>query len=694
VQLKILLLMLPVALFPVAVRAQDTPAATTVVVTAPKAGIVKKIDKTVYTPGDAPKAANGTAQDVLQSTSGVSVTAEGALSVKGNANVTVFIDGRPSAVMSGDTRAVALQTMAGSDIASVEVITNPSAAYSANGGAIINIVLKPNRKPGAHMNIRGSASDQGLWTGNAAADHSHGKLSLHASAGLRHDASLKLRGSDLDWHDPVVGAAGEAVVSSRVFIRRVTENAALGADYDLDEASRLSVEATWHFRHSRPLFDEQHEDYASGRLADIYHRISNGPNQQSDDSFTLSYSREAPDAALKAALQHSDTFTLVDKSFVDVAVFPPAPDRFAHISGKTGHRLDEASVDYARPFSDRARLGIGLDLRRDIDGIGNSFAHLDRPDGTAAIDPLATNRYRAQTTQAAVYMTGQVNWGTRWEALAGLRLEALRVRLGNDGQAPVGGPHYATLDPSLHVKYRLDAERSLSLSYRQSLERPDAGDLDPRITYVDAQNRSSGNPDLKPQGLKSLEVEFDDDRANLSRGIGLFYRRSTGTVVDSRVFTAGNILLTSKQNGGDGVSAGLTASAEWKPVTGLRLTSDGSLYAIRLETADLGGNVVQRAVSYRANFGFDYRRGADDFALDAHLQGPAFTPERRQSASHTVNFAWQRTLTRRLSLTLNANDLLDGSKQSFVLHPATFDQRGFNHFVVRRIYLGLVYRLD
>lgn len=58
---------------------------------------------------------------------------------------------------------MALQTMSGADIASIEVITYPSAAHNANGGAILNIVLKRNRKPGAHAQIRGSAKYQGLW---------------------------------------------------------------------------------------------------------------------------------------------------------------------------------------------------------------------------------------------------------------------------------------------------------------------------------------------------------------------------------------------------------------------------------------------------------------------------------------------------------------------------------------------------
>ncbi len=691
----LLLLTVPVWALASAARAQDTttPAdpATTVVVTAAKPDIVKTIDKTVYTPGNSPKAANGTAQDVLQSTPGVSVSADGALSVKGNGNVTVLIDGHPSAEMSGATRAVALQTMAGSDIASVEVITNPSAAYNANGGAIINIVLKSDRKPGGHLTLRGSMSDQGLWNTTATADYTAGPLSLHASLSLRHDASLKLRASDIDWHNPMTGETGETIATSRVFIHRLVENTALSADYNLDDKSTLSAEATWHYRHSRPYFDEFHEDYDDGALGDIYHRISDGPNQQADDHFGLSYSRQDNDALLKASLQHSDTFSLVDKSYANVPVFPPGDTTYAHISGKTMHRLDEATLDYTKPLNTTLELGFGLDLRHDLDGIGNYYATIDPATGAAIVDAEATNRYRADTSQEAAYATAQVTAGP-WETLAGLRLEALTMRLSDSGAPAMEGPRYVTLDPSLHVKYTLDDTQNLTLSYRQSLERPDPGDLDPRLTYVDAQNLASGNPLLKPQGVKSLELGFDDDTKGLDRSFGLFYRQSTQTVVDSRTFTADDVLLTSKQNGGQGVSAGATASVEWKPSADFHINSDASLYSIHLVTPDLDGPVTQDAVSYQVNLGLDWHHGADDFSFDGHVQGPSISPERRQSASNTLNLAWQRQLSKKLSVTLNVNDMLDGSKQSFIVRTATFAQRGYNHFDVRRIFIGFVYK--
>ena len=660
--------------------------------------MTKKLDKTVYSTVNNAKAESGTAQDVLQSTPTVSVSPDGDIAIKGNHNVTVMINGKPSAVMSGENRAVALQTMSGSDIASVEVITNPSAAYNANGGAIINIVLKKNRKPGGHMAMRANASDQGLWNANLSGDYSKNKLSVHGSIGLRRDGTLKFRRSDVHWRDPSTGTFGENLSSSDVFIRRMTQNASAGLDYDLSDADSLSASATYNFRRSRPYFDELDQNYASGILTDAYHHISIGPNQQMDDSFNLSYNRQTDDTVLKAALQHGDTINLVDKSFVNAFVFPIQPPDYARVANKAGRRLDEASLDYARPMLKAGQLGLGLDFQRDANIIGNHFGSLDPGTGAETVDPAITHRYQVVVTQTAAYITGQFVWADHWEALIGARFETLSTRLdaeavGSGLLVPTNSADYHSLNPSLHLKYTVSAHRSVTLSYRQSLQRPDPRDLNPYIAYGDAQNRYTGNPDLKPQGVKSLELTYDEDRDGFSQGLSAFYRQSRDTVVDVRTFTAGNILLTSKQNAGSGTSAGLSESIDWKASESLHLTADASLYHVILDSLDLTGPVRQSGLSYSANLSLAYSSGANDMTFDVHANGPGIVPQGKTSATSALNITWTRRLTTRLSFNLSASDVLDGAKQDYSTTTSTFVQRGYNHFVAQRVYLGLVYKI-
>jgi outer membrane receptor protein involved in Fe transport len=641
-------------------RAEDPPAPT-VTVTARKEAVVRKIDKTVHDVSNAPRAANGSAQDVLQATPELAVTADGQIAVRGNTQVTVLVDGKPTALLSGSSedRAVALQTMSGADIASVEVITNPSAARNANGGAIVNIVLKRNRKPGAHAQVQGSATDQALWNAGASGDVTRGRLSVHANVAHRHDGTRKVRRSAVDWHDPLTGRAGQTVQSSEVFVRRVVDSAALGIDYALGDSDSIGMTARHSGRRSRPLFDVLGEEReAAGET--IHHRISYGPNEQSDDSASLSYSHQRNGSALKASIQHSTTDALVDKSYRDVFVVPARATAYSRGAGRTARRLDQATVDWTR-----GQWGLGLDIQHKSDSIGNVQAAVDPATGAETPDRNTTNAYTVTTTSAAAYVTDRIVIG-KWEALLGGRAERIA--------------RWRAFDPSLHVKYGLQGDTDLTLSYRRSLQMPDPRDLNPFTTYVDAQNLGRGNPGLGPQRLGSWEIGVNKETPHVTGSLGAFYRTGRDTVVDARTFEH-DVLVTSKRNGGEARAAGVTASLDWRPGGPLQFGMDGGIYRVVLDQDAVAGYV-------------NVRVGYGDVSVDAHAQSAGITPQGHYGPTSSVNLTWKHALSKTLGLTVNANDIFDGSLRAYRTDTPAFHQAGFDHFVARRVYVGLVKRFS
>jgi outer membrane receptor protein involved in Fe transport len=680
------------AALPPAARAQDKdPASPTVTVTGKKEPVVKKLDKTVYSVSSMPKAANGSAQDVLQSTPEVAVTADGQISVRGSAQVTVLVDGKPTAMTSGSSeeRAVALQTMSGADIASIEVITNPSAAYNANGGAILNIVLKRNRKPGAHAQIQGSAADQGLWHAGTSGDFTRNNISVHGNLALRHDGTLKIRESTVDWNNPLSGQTGQTRQASTVFVRRIVETAALGIDDALSEFDTLSLSARHNARRSRPLFDVLNEN-RTGAAETIYHRIFDGPNEQSDDSASLAYSHRGNGTALKAMVQHSATAGLLDKSYSDVFVAPARETGYSHGATRSSRRLNQGTLDWSRS-SRHGQWGMGVDLQDKVDDVDNYQAWVDRLTATETPDPDTTNGYAVKTSSSAVYLTDQIRQG-KWEVLLGGRAErvALRVRPAqNRGRTG----HWRAFNPSLHLKYALSDKADLALSYRRSLQMPDPRDLNPFTTYVDAQNLSRGNPGLQPQRLSTWELGANAEAAQRSGSVSAFFRSSRDTVFDARSF-ADKVLITSKQNGGQARSAGITGSLDWTPDAQLRLGMDGGVYRVMLSTPDLPGLVREDAVSGYLSLRAGYSAGPDDLSLDAHGQSSGITPLGRYGATSNLNLAWKHQLSKTLSLTVNANDIFDGSRRSYRTDTSTFRQSGFDHFVARRIHVGFVKKIE
>ncbi|NHZ91842.1 TonB-dependent receptor [Massilia sp. CCM 8733] len=671
---------------PMAARAQD-PAVVTV--TGKKAPVLKKLDKTVYDVSNMARAANGTAQDVLQSTPEIAVTADGQIAVKGNTQVTVLVDGKPAAMMAGDERAVALQTMSGTDIAGIEVITNPSAAYNANGGAIVNIVLKRKRKPGARAQMQASAADHGLWNVGTSGDITHKEFSVHGSLAYRRDGTRKFRRSEVEWHNPFGGQAGSTLQTSDIFVRRKVESAAFGVDYALGDTDSLSLSTRYNGRRSRPLLDTLNV-MREGAGQSIFHRISEGPNEQSDNSASLSYSHQDSGNALKAMVQRSNTTGLIDKSYGDVSVEPLRATTYSRGATRSARHLNQATVDWSRACA-HGQWGMGLDIQDEVNDLDNYQASVDRLSGAETPDPATTNGYKVATTLSAIYLTDQIKHG-QWEALLGGRIErmALRVR---PAQGAMQSAHWQAFNPSLHLKYAASDKTDLTFTYRRSLQRPDPRDLNPFTTYVDAQNLSRGNPGLKPQRLNSWEIGADTELAQVSASAAAFYRTSGDTVADARSF-ADKVLVTSKQNGGQARSAGLTGSLDWMPDAALRFGVDGGMYRVALSTPDLYGQVRQADMAGYMNLRASYSAGPDNLSLDAHIQSAAITPLGRHGSTSNVNLSWKRQLSKTLTFTVNASDIFDGSKRSYRTDASTFRQAGFDHFVARRMYVGFVKKLE
>lgn len=678
-------LLLGLIALPLASHAED-PVIATVTVAAKKEAVVNKVDKTVYDVSKQPRAENGTAQDVLQATPELSVAADGQISVKGHAQVTLLVNGKPTAMLSGEDRAVALQTMSGADIASIEVMTNPSAAYQANGGAIVNIVLKRKRKPGAHAQIRGSAADQGLWNIATSADLTRGNLSIQGSLALRRDGTMKRRHSAVDWANALSGQTGQTVQTSEVFVRRKVESASLSLDYALSETDSVSLSGRYNGRRSHPLLDTLNVSRTDA-VETIYHRLSVGPNQQSDGSASLAYSHLSPGSALKAMLQRSDTNGLIDKSYRDLYVTPAAAPLSTHGATRSARNLRQATVDWSRA-SEHGQWGMGLDLQDEVNDLDNYQASIDQLSGAETPNPATTNAYAVATTLHAAYVTEQIRHG-KWEILLGGRIERMALRVG-PAQSVMQTQHWQAFNPSLHTKYTLSDQADLSLSCRRSLQRPDPRDLNPFTIYVDAQNLTRGNPGLKPQLLTAWELGTNRDSAPLSSSITAFYRLSRDTVADARTFDSDNVLLTSKQNGGRARSAGITASLDWTVDAMLRLGLDGGAYRVLLFTPDLDGAIRQHGSVAYMNFRAAYSVAPDDVSLDAHLQSAGMTALGRYGATSSLNLTWKHQVDKTLSWTVNANDIFDGSRRSYRTGSSTLRQTGFDHFVARRVYVGLV----
>jgi len=193
--------------------------------------------------------------------------------------------------------------------------------------------------------------------------------------------------------------------------------------------------------------------------------------------------------------------------------------------------------------------------------------------------------------------------------------------------------------------------------------------------------------------VTSWEAGTHAGGSHLDGGLSAFYRIARNTVFDAHSL-AGDVLVTSKQNGGQARSAGVTATLDWTPATGLRLGVDVGAYRIVLDTPDIAGPIRQDGVAGYLNARAAYSNAHDDLALDAHAQSAGLVPLGRTGPTGSVNITWKHAFGKALGLTVNANDLFDGSKRSYRTDTRTFRQAGFDHFVARRVWIGIVRKFE
>ena len=169
-------------------KAGKSDAPTTVTVVGQKPPVQNRIDRQVYDNTQNIDSTSGTASDALNKVPSVNVDADGNVSLRGNSNVTVLMDGKPSTMLQGDNRAATLQSMSSNDIDSIEVMTNPGAQFSAEGtGGIINLVMKKNRKPGTTGAVIANVGSQDRYNGALSIARNSGKLTLSGGLNVRHD---------------------------------------------------------------------------------------------------------------------------------------------------------------------------------------------------------------------------------------------------------------------------------------------------------------------------------------------------------------------------------------------------------------------------------------------------------------------------------------------------------------------------
>lgn len=469
-------------------------------VRAERSTIVQQADRKVIHVGKDLVMAGGTAAELMNTLPSVSVDQDGNISLRGDDNVQIFIDGHPSNLPA----AQALKQIPSTSIERIELITNPSAKYNPEGmSGIINIVLKRGSQKGFNANLSGN--------------YRYGKHAKYNSA-----ADLNYRVGRFNFFMNYNYADGKYEQNGSV--RRPDKGSLLR--YNILSASRSQLLKTgfdlyWNRKNTLSLYTDQHfgKQHETNDISVAYSKGDNPDSNRHGESrganrlqaYDLDYKHEF--AKKNHTLEYEINYANYDKD--DDSDFRFSPVGSAQDYGDTLHKNHDNTImnlDYSNPLSKKGRLELGLESRT---------LHDQNHYRTSSRD-LQNADYRYNRYAYAAY----ADYEQRFDKLSlqlGVRLEHFHVKAQLDGRTAYKDA-YTTPYPSAFLTYKSSDENQYQLSYSRRVDRPGLSRVSPIRDWTTPTLISVGNPQLKPQFTHSFEWNYTHQFKRGSLTTSLFYR--------------------------------------------------------------------------------------------------------------------------------------------------------------------------
>lgn len=520
-----------------------------------KSLIEEKVDRTIYNAENDQTTRGGDATDVLRRVPMVSVDLDGNLSMRGNSNVRVLINNRPSTITAGSI-ADALKMIPAEDIKSVEVITSPSAKYDAEGSAgIINIITKKNVLQGATLGINSSVGLRGSNLGLNGALRK-GKLGLSLGGWGRGGYNTFGSFENVQVTNGITNTQNADTHDNGLF-----GHYTFGLDYDFDKNNFINSSVRYGVRDRHGYQDNLlTQTYIGGALDSTSLRNSNSVGSSLgldvNVGYTHLYPRETKE--LSTSLLYSrddDKDNFINSNFDPTETF--ISTRLKNLN-KSANEEMAFQVDYQTPITDDELIETGLKgIRRNV--ASNYQYYFDDGSGTFVESSNAdlSNTFNYQQNISAGYLSFTQNFLKTYTIKAGARYEYTTIDAHFQDQEPVTIPSYGVLVPSVNFSKKLSQGNIIKAAYNRRIQRPSIRYLNPNLQASNPLNTSIGNPNLGPEYTNNWELDYSYYIKNTAINLSTFYRNTNNSIQQLRD-VSGDTIRTTYQNIGHEDAYGLS----------------------------------------------------------------------------------------------------------------------------------------
>jgi outer membrane receptor protein involved in Fe transport len=660
-----------------------------------------QLDKRVFTVDKDLSNLSGSAADILENIPSVAVDVEGNISLRGSQNVRILIDGRPSG-LTGISPADALRQLQGNLIERVEIITNPSARYDAEGEVgIINIVLKKEKQKGLNGSLTLTGGHPENFGGSFNVNARNKNVNFFLSYGLN-SRSGPGRGSSFQSFSERTENGDDTTFFYRQTTDRVRSdfghNFRGGIDYFINDKTTLTGSFVLRKSESVNKSDLVYSDFdENDALAGQQRRREHEKEPETNSEISVSLKKDFN----KKDQQLTADFKFIDNQETEFASFEQTDLFTGDISNQRSVNTEDernvlAQVDYTHPLFRKGKIEAGLKSTWRI--IDNDF-QVDSllKNGEWSILPGYNNHLiYDEKIHAGYFILANESEKISWQA--GLRgeLSDIRVELAESGEETF--QNYFNLFPSAHLSYKFDPKRTMQLSYSYRLSRPRFRDLMPFSNYSDVRAISIGNPLLRPEYTHSTEVGYLLNWESGSLLTSAYYRHRTGVIERINIVDSALFIRTYPVNLGQEDSYGFELNFSWDVMKWWRINTNGN--AFRAVTEGTFNDQVFSSDTYT----WTNRTTSNmtilekyDFQIAYNYRAPRQTTQGREKSLYFFDLGLSRDFLKgNASVTFAVRDVFNSRKfRSVVIHPdeGFYSEREFQGRV-RQFLVTLSYRLN
>lgn len=661
-------------------------------VTAEKSFIEFKPDKKVFNVEKGMSTTGGNAIDVLKNIPGVTVDQDNNISFRGSGNIKVMIDGRPFGLNSSNISTI-LEQMPADKISSIELMTNPTAKFDAEGSSgMINIVLKKNDMSGMNGSVSASIGNGDKYNSSLTLNKKTKDYNLSGSYDMRL-FNMTMNGFN---NRELFGSSTITDISQRNEnnMRMEAHNVRTGFDWTLNQKQNLGLNFSFNSRSRNRNGNSFSSVFSGSTLTSDYltreYNLNDGKTYSVGANFLNKFDNPKHTLTGDFSYAHTDGNVTLN-SFNDYTI-PATPE--SKMNQFNTDKNDEVSfqLDYVNPSSEDKKFEAGVkSIYRKIND-DNRTENYSYSSNSFVTDTSLSNIFNYQEIINSAYIayTDKIgNFGYQ----IGLRGEQTNTKGEQITQNSSFTKSYFSLFPNISLSQKLGLTEELQLSYSRRIRRPDIGDLNPFLNTSDPLNYQSGNPDLDPEFINSLEFNFVKYFTSAIITPSLYFRQINDKISRVRIPYDSVITLATQKNFSSSRSYGFEVTVNATPYKIWMLNGTIGYSKTENDATNLTGQ-TSSAYSWNGRL-FTSLNLPEDFGIQAtyFYTGANLSAQGRIDPFSNAELSLKKDfLSKQLSVSFRVSDIFNSQKFHGTISDATFYDEFERKRDSRTVFLSVTYK--